>query len=248
MSAGEVVWRVCGAPDCVGVLSVAEGVGAGGAGPHQPGLNWAVVGLLRRLRQFRRGCRVALAPSCGPLSELVLVSGRLGFLRKIGGCGFLLVPGWFFGRFGGFGGSVPIIVLVLAEQLECSGGLGEDADGLGTAYLHWVGVALVGEDVGDFGRWSSRPGGAVPGLPWVCSLRPLAEPDVRLSPHPALHKVMPVGRWFAPAMPGRGSCSAPAAAADRDRGDVEQLNPVEKNRPPSPRVWKRRRKAAPLIR
>ncbi len=29
--------------------------------------------------------------------------------------------------------------------------------------------------------------GAVAGLPWLRFPRPLAEPDVRLSPHPALH-------------------------------------------------------------
>jgi hypothetical protein len=34
---------------------------------------------------------------------------------------------------------------------------------------------------------------AVPWLPWVCFPRPLSEPDVRLSPHPALHEVTPAG-------------------------------------------------------
>ena len=38
---------------------------------------------------------------------------------------------------------------MLAEQLQGLGGLGEDADGFGAAYLNRVGVALLGEDVGD---------------------------------------------------------------------------------------------------
>ncbi|QBI18433.1 hypothetical protein ER308_01850 [Egibacter rhizosphaerae] len=37
--------------------------------------------------------------------------------------------------------------------------------------------------------------GAVPGLRRVRFPAPPAEPDVRLSPHPALHKVMP-GSWL----------------------------------------------------
>jgi hypothetical protein len=53
------------------------------------------------------------------------------------------------GRVGGFGGSVPVVVLVLAEQLEGVGGLGEDANGFGAAYLNRIRVALLGEDVGD---------------------------------------------------------------------------------------------------
>jgi len=50
---------------------------------------------------------------------------------------------------GGFGGSVPVVVLMCAQQLQRFCGLGEDADGLGSAHLHRVGVALAGEDVGD---------------------------------------------------------------------------------------------------
>ena len=38
---------------------------------------------------------------------------------------------------------------MLAEQLEGLGGLGEDADGFGAAYICWVFIALPGEDVGD---------------------------------------------------------------------------------------------------
>src|SRR4029450_12506752 len=40
--------------------------------------------------------------------------------------------------------------------------------------------------------------GAVAGSPWLRFPRPLAEPDVRLSPHPALHGIMPLvggARW-----------------------------------------------------
>ena len=38
-------------------------------------------------------------------------------------------------RIGGLVGSVPVVVVVSAEQLEGLGGLGEDADGFGAAYL-----------------------------------------------------------------------------------------------------------------
>ena len=38
---------------------------------------------------------------------------------------------------------------MLAEQVEGLGGLGEDADGFGAPYIDGVGVALLGEDVGD---------------------------------------------------------------------------------------------------
>ncbi len=40
-------------------------------------------------------------------------------------------------------------MLVLAQQLQCLGGLGEDADGCGAAYVRGVGVALRGEDLSD---------------------------------------------------------------------------------------------------
>ena len=71
------------------------------------------------------------------------------------GLGYGLRIGWFFGEIGFVGeigwfvGSVPVVVLVLAEQLEGLGGLGEDADGFGAAYICWVVIALPGEDVGD---------------------------------------------------------------------------------------------------
>jgi len=35
-----------------------------------------------------------------------------------------------------FGGSVPFVALMFTEELQCSGGLGEDADGFGAAHLH----------------------------------------------------------------------------------------------------------------
>jgi hypothetical protein len=39
--------------------------------------------------------------------------------------------------------------LVLAQQLQCQGGLGEDADGFGAPYIDGVCVALLGEDLCD---------------------------------------------------------------------------------------------------
>jgi hypothetical protein len=38
--------------------------------------------------------------------------------------------------------------------------------------------------------------GAVAGLPRLRFPRPLAEPDVRLSPHPALHRIHAAGSMF----------------------------------------------------
>ncbi len=49
----------------------------------------------------------------------------------------------------GFGRSVPVVVLLLAEQLQSFGGLGEDADGFGATHLNRIGVASPGQDVGD---------------------------------------------------------------------------------------------------
>ena len=42
----------------------------------------------------------------------------------------VLIQIWFVGEIVWFFGSVPVVVLVLVEQLEGLGGLGEDADGL----------------------------------------------------------------------------------------------------------------------
>jgi hypothetical protein len=53
--------------------------------------------------------------------------------------------------------------LVLVEQLEGVGGLGEDADGFGAAHLDRVGVALVGEDVGDSVDGGFEPDGITGG-------------------------------------------------------------------------------------
>ena len=63
--------------------------------------------------------------------------------------GGLLGEIWFVGEIGWFFGSVPVVVLVVVEQLEGLGGLGEDADGFGAAYVYGVVIALAGEDVGD---------------------------------------------------------------------------------------------------
>jgi hypothetical protein len=54
-------------------------------------------------------------------------------------------------------------VLVLVEQLEGLGGLGEDADGFGAAHLNGVGIALVGEDVGDSVDGGLEPDGIAGG-------------------------------------------------------------------------------------
>src|SRR5688572_32188204 len=63
---------------------------------------------------------------------------------------------------GWFGGSVPVVVLVLVEQLQGLGGLGEDADGFGAPHLNLIGVALAGEDVGDSVDSGFEPDG-IPG-------------------------------------------------------------------------------------
>jgi hypothetical protein len=60
-----------------------------------------------------------------------------------------LILGWLLVKIIGFGGSVPVIVLVLAEQLKGLGGLGQDADGFGAADIDGIVIAVPGEDVGD---------------------------------------------------------------------------------------------------
>src|SRR5688572_9355907 len=64
----------------------------------------------------------------------LLDAGLLDVWFAVGDAG-LVVFGGFLGRIGGFGGSVPLVVLMHAEQLQGVGGLGEDADGFGAAYL-----------------------------------------------------------------------------------------------------------------
>ena len=41
-------------------------------------------------------------------------------------------------RIGGLAWPVPVVALVSAEELEGVGGLGEDANGFGAAYLDWI--------------------------------------------------------------------------------------------------------------
>ena len=72
-------------------------------------------------------------------------------------------------------------MLVLAEQLECVGGLGEDADGFGTPYLNWVGVALAGEDVGDSVDGGFEPDGITGGSAGDDQLQPML--GVAAEPH-----------------------------------------------------------------
>src|SRR6185312_16734926 len=74
--------------------------------------------------------------------------GNIGWLGKIGWLGVMLGL-CCFGSSSRFGSSVPFIALMLTQQLQCLGGLGEDADGLGAAHIHRIGVALLGEDLGD---------------------------------------------------------------------------------------------------
>jgi hypothetical protein len=56
-------------------------------------------------------------------------------------------------------------VLVLAQQLQSLGGLGEDADGFGTADVHRILIALLGEDVGDSVDGGFEPDGITGGGP-----------------------------------------------------------------------------------
>ena len=63
----------------------------------------------------------------------------------------------------GFSWSAPLVVLVLAKQLEGFGGLGQYADRFGAAYLHSVGVALPTKNVGDPVDGRFEPDG-IPGV------------------------------------------------------------------------------------
>jgi hypothetical protein len=76
--------------------------------------------------------------------------------------------------------------------------------------------------------------GAVPGLLSVRFPRPLAEPGVRLSSHRALHGSCRVG--VVGQDPRVGDGVAPVAVSgDRHRRQVEQLDPVHRDRCPLPR-------------
>ncbi len=57
------------------------------------------------------------------------------------------------GRIGGFGGSVPVVVLVLTPQVEAMGGLGEDADGFGSGAPRRGRCRLAGPRCRRSGRW-----------------------------------------------------------------------------------------------
>ena len=69
-------------------------------------------------------------------SQVVIESP--GHRRSPGSSKVISSLGWFCLRIGGLGWSVPVVVLVSAEQLEGLGGLGEDANGFGAAYLDWI--------------------------------------------------------------------------------------------------------------
>ena len=74
--------------------------------------------------------------------------GWLNILLGLPDAQLILIVGWFL-DISGLGGSVPVVVLMLAEQLQRFGGLGEDPDGFGTPHLNSVSITLPGEDVGD---------------------------------------------------------------------------------------------------
>jgi hypothetical protein len=105
----------------------------------------------------------------------------------------------------GFGGSVPLIVSMVAQQPQRLGGLGEDADGLGSAHLHRVVIALTVEDVGD-----PIHGGL--------------EPDRVPSGRPGNDQLQPVlGVAAQPDKPLRGGCGGPLLGAVRIRGDDRRI-------------------------
>src|SRR5688572_11256158 len=127
------------------------------------------VGIKRRWNDPQR----PMGTSPGRIRAPSWIGGMLGsdigqiLSLNIGGFGTggFSIGGFGFVRFGiilGFGGSVPVVVLVLVEQLEGSGGLGEDADGFGASHFHGVLIALVGEDVGDAVDGGFEPDG-IPG-------------------------------------------------------------------------------------
>src|SRR5207342_2136431 len=67
------------------------------------------------------------------------------------------------------------------EQLQCQGGLSQNADGFGAAYLNGVGVALVSQNVGDAVDGGFEPDGITGGRSGNDQLQPMlgaaAKPD-----------------------------------------------------------------------
>ena len=106
---------------------------------------------------------------------------------------------------------------MLAEQLECPGGLGEDADGFGSAHLHRVGVALLGEDVGDSVDGGFEPDGITGGGAGDDQFQPMLA--VAAEPHE----------------PFLGGCGGLVFGADRvsldDFGVEQGLQPAPRQRP-----------------
>jgi hypothetical protein len=104
-----------------------------------------------------------------------------GAIFSLGISGFGIVG---FSSIGGFGGSVPVVVLVLAEQLQGLGGLGENTDGFGAPYLDGVGVASLGEDLSDPVDSGFEPDGIAGGRPGNDQLQAVfglaAQPHKRL--------------------------------------------------------------------
>ena len=84
-------------------------------------------------------------------------------------------------QIGGFGGSVPVVVLVLAEQLQGSCGLSQNADGFGTADVHRIRIALQCEDVGDSVDGGFEPDGVTGGGAGNDQLQPVLA--VAAEPH-----------------------------------------------------------------
>jgi NAD/NADP transhydrogenase beta subunit len=55
-----------------------------------------------------------------------------------------LILGWLLVKIIGFGGSVPVVVLMLTQQPQCFSGLGHDADGFGAADIDGIIIAVPG--------------------------------------------------------------------------------------------------------
>lgn len=77
-------------------------------------------------------------------------------------------------------------------------------------------------------RWLSRTGARCQPFVLVRFPGPLAEPDVQLPPHPALHEAVGLcGRDRVPSIPWRRDLRSPVAVTgDRDRSGVEEVDAV----------------------
>jgi hypothetical protein len=110
------------------------------------------------MRRLTGGSRVDGRLRCGVRRVGIIVAIMVSRLVELG-----LITGRFLGEIGWFGGSVPVVVLMLAEQLQRLGGLSQDPDGLGPADIKAIGVAFTAEDVGDPINGGFEPDG-IPGV------------------------------------------------------------------------------------